>query len=50
MTARDTDCLHRFVFEHTNVRGELVRLDASWRAVLERQCYPAPVRAICSKV
>lgn len=44
MTARDTDCLHRFVFEHTDVRGELVRLDASWRAVLERQCYPAPVR------
>jgi molecular chaperone Hsp33 len=44
MTARDTDCLHRFVFEHTDVRGELVRLDASWRALLERQAYPTAVR------
>ena len=43
---RDTDRLHRFVFEHTDVRGELVRLDASWRAVLERQQYPAPVRQL----
>jgi molecular chaperone Hsp33 len=46
MTSRDTDCLHRFVFEHTDVRGELVHLDASWRAVLERQHYPAPVREL----
>jgi molecular chaperone Hsp33 len=44
MTSRDTDCLHRFVFEHTDVRGELVHLDASWQAVLERQDYPEPVR------
>jgi molecular chaperone Hsp33 len=44
MSFRDSDCLHRFVFEHTDVRGELVHLDASWRAVLERQDYPAPVR------
>lgn len=44
MTSRDDDCLHRFVFEQTDVRGELVCLDASWRAVLERQAYPAPVR------
>ncbi len=45
MTTRpDTDCLRRFVFENTDVRGELVWLDASWRAVLERQSYPAPVR------
>ena len=46
MMSRDTDCLHRFVFERTDVRGELVRLDASWRAVLERQQYPAPVREL----
>lgn len=44
MSWRDSDCLHRFVFEHTDVRGELVHLDASWRAVLERQTYPPPVR------
>jgi len=44
MSSRDTDCLHRFVFEHSDVRGELVHLDAAWRAVLERKDYPAPVR------
>ena len=44
MTTRDTDCLHRFIFEHTDVRGELVHLDASWRAVLEHRDYPPPVR------
>ncbi|GMQ87461.1 MAG: Hsp33 family molecular chaperone HslO [Gammaproteobacteria bacterium] len=44
MSLRDTDCLHRFVFEHSDVRGELVHLDASWQAVLERKDYPAPVR------
>ncbi len=43
-TQHDTDCLRRFVFEHTDVRGELVWLDASWRAVLERQSYPDAVR------
>lgn len=44
MSFRDSDCLHRFVFEHTDVRGELVHLDAGWRAVLERQAYPPAVR------
>ena len=38
------DTLQRFVLERTNVRGELVHLDATWRAVLERHDYPAPVR------
>ncbi len=43
MHSRDKDMLHRFLFEHTNVRGELVHLDASWQAALERKEYPAPV-------
>lgn len=46
MSSRDSDSLHRFVFEHTDVRGELVHLDASWRALLERKDYPAPLRAL----
>lgn len=46
MTNRDKDSLHRFLFEKTNVRGELVHLDATWQAALERQDYPAPVRAL----
>lgn len=44
MTQRDSDVLRRFVFERTNVRGELVHLDATWRALLERRDYPEPVR------
>ncbi|MFQ5642158.1 MAG: Hsp33 family molecular chaperone HslO [Thiogranum sp.] len=46
MPSRDTDCLHRFVFEHSDVRGELVHLDASWQAVLERRDYPPVVREL----
>lgn len=44
MNPRDKDSLHRFLFERTNVRGELVHLDASWQAALERKDYPEPVR------
>ncbi|WP_303907822.1 Hsp33 family molecular chaperone HslO [Thiohalomonas denitrificans] len=38
------DTLQRFLFENLGIRGELVRLDASWQAVLERQDYPPVVR------
>ena len=40
----DRDCLHRFLFEHYPIRGHLVHLDASWRAVLEHADYPDEVR------
>ena len=40
----DPDSLHRFLFERTGVRGELVYLDASWRAILETHPYPDEVR------
>lgn len=42
----DSDTLHRFLFERLGVRGELVRLDASFRAVLERHPYPGPVQRL----
>lgn len=38
------DFVQRFVFENTDVRGELVRLDASWQQVLARHVYPVTVR------
>ena len=41
----DRDSLQRFVFERARVRGELVRLDASWREVLRRHPYPPALRA-----
>ncbi|MFM1891432.1 MAG: hypothetical protein RLZ44_509 [Pseudomonadota bacterium] len=39
----DQDLLHRFVFEGLGVRGELVQLGASWRAVREQHAYPEAV-------
>lgn len=42
----DPDALHRFLFQRLGIRGNLVHLDASWRAVLDAHPYPAPVRAL----
>jgi molecular chaperone Hsp33 len=39
------DQMHRFLFEGLGVRGELVRLGASWRAVRDNQDYPEQVAA-----
>jgi molecular chaperone Hsp33 len=41
---RDGDTLRRFIFERFPVRGYLVHLDASWRALIEHHAYPAVVR------
>lgn len=41
---RAQDSLQRFLFEHDSIRGEIVHLDATWRAVLERRDYPEPLR------
>jgi len=40
----DRDCLHRFLFEHYPIRGHIVHLDASWRALLEHREYPKVIR------
>ncbi|MBL8269105.1 Hsp33 family molecular chaperone HslO [Steroidobacter sp.] len=40
----DRDCLHRFLFEHYPIRGHIVHLDASWRALLEHRDYPTVIR------
>lgn len=40
----EQDCLQRFLFDGLGVRGELVHLDSSWQAVLERHDYPEIVR------
>ena len=40
----DSDCLHRFDFEHLPIRGLLIHLDASWRALLEHRDYPPVIR------
>ena len=38
------DTLQRFIFEHAPIRGEIVHLDATWNAVLERREYPPVLR------
>ena len=42
----DNDRLRRFLFERWPVRGQFVRLDAAWRAVIEHHDYP-PVLTRC---
>ena len=44
------DTLRRFLFEHHAVRGELVHLDASFQAVLERHDYPEPVQKVLGEL
>jgi len=44
------DTIQRFLFEHAPVRGEIVHLDATWHAVLERHAYPPAVRALLGEM
>ena len=44
------DNLQRFVFEDTPIRGEIVRLDATYRAVLDRRDYPPAVREVLGEL
>lgn len=46
--ARDT--LQRFLFEHAPVRGEVVQLEATWKAVLERRDYPSALRELLGEM
>lgn len=39
----DRDTLTRFMLERSGVRGVLVHLDETWRSILDRSPYPAPV-------
>ena len=45
-----SDTIQRFLFEHAPVRGEIVHLEATWRAVLERHDYPPAVRALLGEM
>ena len=40
----DRDSLHRFMFEHYPIRGQLIHLDAAWRALIEHRDYPDVIR------
>jgi molecular chaperone Hsp33 len=45
-----SDSLQRFIFERAPVRGELVHLDATWRAIVERHDYPEPLRGVLGQL
>ena len=44
------DQIHRYLFEHHQVRGELVQLADTYRHMTEAQDYPAPVRALLGEL
>jgi molecular chaperone Hsp33 len=46
MTMPTRDTLTRFLFESLAIRGEIVHLDATWRAVLSRRNYPPAIRRV----
>lgn len=44
------DSTQRFLFEHADVRGELVSLDQSYQEVLSKHPYPAPVKDLLGEM
>lgn len=44
------DTLQKFLFDAAPVRGELVRMEATWQEVLNRHAYPAPVRRLLGEM
>jgi len=47
---KQSDSLQRFMFEHAAVRGEIVHLEATWKAVLERRDYPPALRTVLGEL
>ncbi len=45
-----SNTLQRFVFENSDVRGEIVSLDSSWQSLLERRAYPPAIRTLLGEI
>ncbi|MWJ27674.1 Hsp33 family molecular chaperone HslO [Halomonas sp. ZH2S] len=45
-----TDQIQRFLFDQTNVRGEIVTLESAYQEVLDRHQYPAAVNALLGEL
>ncbi len=45
-----SDTLQRFIFENLAIRGDLVQLDATWKAVQKKHAYPDPVLHLLGEV
>ncbi|UTW46727.1 Hsp33 family molecular chaperone HslO [bacterium SCSIO 12696] len=42
----DSDKLHRFIFDHCDIRGEITTLEHSYQQVLQTANYPEPVQQL----
>lgn len=47
---KQSDSLQRFMFEHAAVRGEIIHLEATWKAVLDRRDYPLALRTVLGEM
>jgi molecular chaperone Hsp33 len=45
-----SDSLQRFIFENADIRGEIVKLNATWQAILSRHDYPEPVQNLLGQM
>jgi molecular chaperone Hsp33 len=45
-----SDSIRRFLFEGAPIRGEIVQLEATWRAVLERHDYPPLLQTLLGEM
>jgi len=45
-----SDSIRRFLFEGAPIRGEIVQLEATWRAVLDRHEYPPLIRQLLGEM
>jgi molecular chaperone Hsp33 len=48
ITSQDT--LQKFIFDNAAVRGEFIDISATWREVLSRHAYPAPVKKLLGEM
>ncbi|MFV1982178.1 MAG: Hsp33 family molecular chaperone HslO [Thiohalomonadales bacterium] len=45
-----SDSLQRFIFENADIRGEIVKLDATWQAILARHHYPKAIQTLLGEM
>ncbi len=45
-----SDSLQRFIFENADIRGEIVKLNATWQAILSRHQYPLAVQNLLGEM
>ncbi len=50
MTQRQKDNLQRFIFENTDVRGEIVHLDDSYISAVKNSNYPQPLKELIGQM